>query len=81
MFETDSSHYKTISILGHCCDGLAIVHLAKHIPSDTLVAVKKFNMDKAREEALLIQVCSLIAVYLRYIFIILCIILARNNID
>lgn len=56
MFETDSSHYKTISILGHCCDGLAVVHLAKHLPSDMLVAVKKFNMDKIKEEAPLIQV-------------------------
>lgn len=56
MFETDTTHYKTISILGHCCDGQGIVHLAKHLPSDNLVAVKKFNMDKLREEAALVQV-------------------------
>lgn len=56
MFEADPGHYKTISILGTCCEGLAIVHLTKHVPSATLIVVKKFNMDKAKEESLLIQV-------------------------
>lgn len=58
-FEPDNSQYKTISILGSCCDDLAVVHLSKHVPSDTLVVIKKFNMDKAKEEALLIQVIFL----------------------
>lgn len=55
MFEADPSHYQTCSILAHCCEGVATVHLARHLPSGTLVAIKKFNMDKSKEEASLIQ--------------------------
>lgn len=66
MFEADSSCYKTVSMLSTCCDGLAIVHLTKHLPSDTLVVVKKFNMDRAKEESHLIQVNDLIFVWVYF---------------
>ncbi|XP_069703693.1 STE20-related kinase adapter protein alpha isoform X2 [Periplaneta americana] len=55
MFEADPAHYQLCSVLGHCCEDIATVHLARHLPSGTLVAVKKFNMDKSKEEASLIQ--------------------------
>lgn len=55
MFEADPAHYQLCSILGHCCEDTATVHLARHLPSGTLVAVKKFNMDKSKQEANLIQ--------------------------
>lgn len=55
MFEADPAHYQLCSILGHCCEDTATVHLARHLPSGTLVAVKKFNMDKSKQEASLIQ--------------------------
>jgi len=56
MFEADPAHYQLCSVLGHCCEDIATVHLARHLPSGTLVAVKKFNMDKSKQEASLIQV-------------------------
>lgn len=56
MFEPDIEKYNTISIMGQGYDGAAIVYLAKHLPSNKMVAVKKINIDKAKEEAQLIQV-------------------------
>lgn len=55
-FETNISHYKIYSILGECCDNAGIVQLAKHVPSNQMVAIKKINMDKVKEEANLIEV-------------------------
>lgn len=55
-FETHISHYKIYSILGECCDKAGIVQLAKHTPSGQMVAIKKFNMDKIKEELALIEV-------------------------
>lgn len=55
-FHGNISLYKTISILGHCFDDTAVVHLAKHVPSGTMVAIKKFDMDRIREEAHLVEV-------------------------
>ncbi|KAF2897660.1 hypothetical protein ILUMI_08527 [Ignelater luminosus] len=54
-FEANNDHYSTVSLLGQCWDGLAIVHLAKHIPSDKMVAIKRFNMDKIKEESNLVE--------------------------
>lgn len=55
-FEETISVYKTISILGQGFDGTAIVHLAKHLPSGAMVAIKKFDMDKIKEGAHLVEV-------------------------
>lgn len=55
-FETNIAHYKIYSILGECCDNAGIVQLAKHLPSKQMVAIKKFNMDKIKEEVNLIEV-------------------------
>lgn len=55
-FEANNDHYSTVSLLGQCWDGLAIVHLAKHIPSDKMVALKRFYMDKVKEESNLVEV-------------------------
>ncbi|XP_044739350.1 STE20-related kinase adapter protein alpha [Chrysoperla carnea] len=54
-YDTNDSHYQSISYLGHCCNGIAVIHLSRHIPSNTLVAIKKFNMDKAKEDTVLIE--------------------------
>lgn len=56
QFEANISQYDFISILGRCCVGAAVVHLAKHRPSNTMVAVKKFDMDKIKEDAYLVEV-------------------------
>lgn len=55
-FESDISKYTTVSILGQGYNGAAIVYLAKHNPSSKMVAIKKINVDKAKEEASLIEV-------------------------
>ncbi|KAJ8947933.1 hypothetical protein NQ314_008526 [Rhamnusium bicolor] len=54
-YEGNISAYKTISILGHCFEGTAVVHLAKHISSGAMVAIKKFDMDKIKEGAHLVE--------------------------
>lgn len=54
-FEENISVYKTISILGQGFDGTAVIHLAKHLPSGTMVAIKKFDMDKIKEGAHLVE--------------------------
>lgn len=55
-FDGNISSYKTISILGHCFDETTVVHLAKHIPSGIMVAIKKFDMDRIKENANLVEV-------------------------
>lgn len=55
-FDGNISSYKTISILGHCFDETAVVHLAKHVPSGTMVAIKKFDMDRIKEDVHLVEV-------------------------
>lgn len=56
VFEANNSDYSTISILGQCWSDIIAVHLAKHLPSGKMVVVKRFNMDKIKEDASLIQV-------------------------
>lgn len=63
MFEADPAHYQLCSILGHCCENIASVHLARHLPSGTLVAVKKFNLEKSKQEASLIQASTVVSSY------------------
>lgn len=55
-FETQISHYKIYSILGECCEKAGTVQLAKHTPSGQMVAIKKFNMDKIKDDVKLIEV-------------------------
>lgn len=40
-------YIQVCSILGHCCDYTATVHLARHLPSKTLDAVKKLSINMA----------------------------------
>ncbi|XP_057665429.1 STE20-related kinase adapter protein alpha isoform X1 [Diorhabda carinulata] len=54
-YSTDISEYQTISILGHCFDNKAIVQLAKHLPSGIMIAIKKFNIDKIKEDINLLE--------------------------
>lgn len=54
-YGADLSQYQKVSILGHCFDDKAVVHLAKHTPSNTMVAIKKFNMDSIKEDSYLVE--------------------------
>ncbi|RZB89865.1 STE20-related kinase adapter protein alpha [Asbolus verrucosus] len=54
-YEAGISSYETISTLGQCFEGMAVVHLARHLPSGTMVAVKRFNMDRIKHEAHLVE--------------------------
>ncbi|XP_019871083.2 STE20-related kinase adapter protein alpha isoform X2 [Aethina tumida] len=54
-FEADYGYYKTISILGQGFDGMMAVHLAKHLPTGRMIALKRFNMDRIKEEAHLVE--------------------------
>ncbi|CAH1970795.1 unnamed protein product [Acanthoscelides obtectus] len=47
--ENNIANYQIISILGHCFNQLAVVQLAKFIPTGAMVAIKKFDMDKIKE--------------------------------
>lgn len=51
-FNINFNDYKIISSLGQCFEGRASVNLAKHHPSNSLVALKKFNMDKVKDSPL-----------------------------
>lgn len=55
-FEANNAHYNVISILGGCYNGIGVVYLAKHTLSGQMVAVKRYNMDKVKDEIGLIQV-------------------------
>lgn len=55
-FDSNPSSYEIKSELSNCCFGIGVVYLAKHVPSQQFVAVKKFQMDKAKEESNLIRV-------------------------
>lgn len=54
-FEANASHYKVCSVLGVCFENFGSVQLAKHLPSGQMVAIKKFNMDRVKEDGGLIQ--------------------------
>lgn len=55
-YEADISKYETISTLGQCFEGMAVVHLAKHNPSGTMVALKRFNIDRMKQDIHLVEV-------------------------
>lgn len=55
-FEASGDKYCFLSVLGTCFNGFGVVQLAKHVPSEEMVAVKRFNMEKlSKNEAALIQ--------------------------
>ncbi|KAJ3637929.1 hypothetical protein MTP99_001348 [Tenebrio molitor] len=54
-YEANISAYETISTLGQCFEGKAVVHLAQHKKSGTMVALKRFNMDRIKHEAHLVE--------------------------
>lgn len=55
-YEANISSYESMSTLGQCFEGLAVVHLTKHLPTGTMVAIKRFNMDRIKQEAYLVEV-------------------------
>ncbi|XP_066262328.1 STE20-related kinase adapter protein alpha [Euwallacea similis] len=54
-FNTNLRDYEIICTLGQCFEAKATVNLAKHVPSGSLVALKKFNMDVVKEDSSLID--------------------------
>uniref|UniRef100_A0A1B6E5P5 Protein kinase domain-containing protein n=1 Tax=Clastoptera arizonana TaxID=38151 RepID=A0A1B6E5P5_9HEMI len=48
--DTDPSNYLMCSILGHSSNGVSVVYLARHNPTKSLVAIKKYSMDQLTEE-------------------------------
>ncbi|KYB26773.1 STE20-related kinase adapter protein alpha [Tribolium castaneum] len=54
-YEANISAYETISTLGQCFEGMAVVNLAKHKISGTMVTIKRFNMDRIKHEAHLVE--------------------------
>jgi len=54
-YNGDLGDYKIISTLGQCFEERAAVYLAKHVASRSMVALKKFYMDKIKEESSLID--------------------------
>jgi hypothetical protein len=60
MFEADPTQYELCSVLGHCCENIATVHLARYRPSGAMVAVKKFNLERSKQEASLIQASAVV---------------------
>ncbi|XP_052132075.1 STE20-related kinase adapter protein alpha-like [Frankliniella occidentalis] len=49
-FGSEPDSYQTMSVLGQCCGDVGQVYLAIYKPLDTPIALKKFNMDKAKDE-------------------------------
>ncbi|XP_034243145.1 STE20-related kinase adapter protein alpha isoform X2 [Thrips palmi] len=50
VFGPDPTQYAMTSVLGQCCDDAGQVYLAVYLPTNTPIALKKFNMDKAKDE-------------------------------
>lgn len=56
MFGSDSNSYLVTSVLGQCCGDIGQIYLAIYLPSNTPIALKKFNLDKVKDEMENIQV-------------------------
>lgn len=56
MFHSDPKDYEIKAELASCCHGIGTVYLAKHKNSREFVALKRFKMDKAKEESNAIRV-------------------------
>lgn len=56
MYGSTLTDYEVKTEINSCCFGIGTVYLAKHLPSQQFVALKKYQMDKAKEESNLIRV-------------------------
>lgn len=56
MFGYNIADYELKTELANCCNGIGTVFLARHVPSNEIIALKQFKMDKADKENSLIQV-------------------------
>lgn len=59
VFGSNPNEYEIKNELSRCCFGIGTVYLAKHVVSQRYVALKKFQMDKAKDEASLIRVSEM----------------------
>lgn len=50
VYGSNPNEYELRIELSSCCFGIGTVYLAKHVPSQKLVAVKKFQIDIAKGE-------------------------------
>ncbi|KAJ0175843.1 hypothetical protein K1T71_009002 [Dendrolimus kikuchii] len=55
MFNPDINDYQITSIVKECCGGVAVVYSALYKPSNQNVALKRYFVDKTKENANLIQ--------------------------
>lgn len=55
MYSSEISDYQLNSIITECCGGVAVVYSGVFKPNGQNVAIKRFFMDKAKENANLIQ--------------------------
>lgn len=56
VFGSNPNEYEIKAELSSCCFGIGTVYLAKHKTSQQFAALKKFQMDKAKDESNLILV-------------------------
>lgn len=56
MFGSDPKEYEIKAELAVCCYGIGSVYMARHKSTREFVALKKFKMDRAKEESNLIKV-------------------------
>lgn len=59
MFGSNPTEYDIKTELASCCYGIGTIYLAKHRPTQQFVALKKIQMDRAKEESNLIRVSSI----------------------
>ncbi|XP_013187147.1 STE20-related kinase adapter protein alpha [Amyelois transitella] len=55
MFNPDLNDYQLTSIITECCGGVAVVYSALYKPNNQNVAIKRYFVDKTKENASLIQ--------------------------
>lgn len=51
MFGSNPTEYEIKTELASCCYGIGTIYLAKHRPTQQFVALKKIQMDRAKEES------------------------------
>lgn len=56
LYDTNPRNYQICALLGECLTNIGTVYVAKHLPSETTVAVKKYHLERvSREETKYIQ--------------------------
>lgn len=60
MYNPDINDYQLTSIITECCGGVAVVYSALYKPNNQNVAIKRYFVDKTKENANLIQVIFII---------------------